>query len=152
MSKSRGEPRKYEKKPYESNCQKNDTSANIYMSMLMSPAWKDLTPKQQQLYVYCKAQKYAEKSKTHGEESYTMNRSKWCSLYELYAINNAKGFYRDMEALITHGFVDCVECGANTRTKSIYKLSSRWHNYDKPGYEVPLGVMTSAMRRKVFKP
>ena len=152
MSKREGKARPYEKKPYESDCAKSDTSANIYMSMLMSPAWMDLTPKQQQLYVYCKAQKYAEKRKSHGDESFTMNRSKWCNLYGLYASNNARGFYRDMEALIMHGLVDCVECGANTRTKSVYKLSSRWHDYGKPGYEVPLGVMTSAMRRKRLKP
>ena len=52
MSKREGKARPYEKKPYESDCAKSDTSANIYMSMLMSPAWMDLTPKQQQLYVY----------------------------------------------------------------------------------------------------
>jgi hypothetical protein len=38
-----------------------DVSANIYVSMLMSQAWHDLSLKQKELYLYCKAQYYGEK-------------------------------------------------------------------------------------------
>ena len=51
----------YQKKPFESNGASNDTSANLYMSMLLSDAWRALTAQQQRLYLYCKAQYYAEK-------------------------------------------------------------------------------------------
>jgi K+-transporting ATPase c subunit len=38
-----------------------DTSANIYTSMLLSTAWHNLSSKQKELYLYCKAQYYGEK-------------------------------------------------------------------------------------------
>lgn len=38
-----------------------DTSANIYESMLLSKAYKDLKTRQQQLYTICKAQYYGKR-------------------------------------------------------------------------------------------
>ena len=48
--------KKYEPKSFESDGNASDTSANIYMSMLMSYAWQQLSKNAQVLYVYCKAQ------------------------------------------------------------------------------------------------
>lgn len=139
----------YQKKPFESTGANNDTSANIYMSMLLSDAWKDLTAQQQRLYLYCKAQYYAEKRKPRDDIlCFTMNQSKWCGLYHLYEKTNAKGFYRDMEALIAHGFISCVECGAITRTKSIYQFSSKWQQYGTDTFTVLPSEMTIGMRKK----
>lgn len=126
----------YRPKSFESNGAKNDTSSNIYMSMLMSESWQKLTKNQQLLYVYCKAQYYAEKRKPKPQlvqlteeelcQCFTMNKSKWCGLYHLYKDGNQNGFIKDMKALIDLGFIDIVENGKNTRTKSIYKFSSKW--------------------------
>lgn len=139
----------YQKKVFESSGASNDTSANLYMSMLLSDAWKSLTAQQQRLYLYCKAQYYAEKQKPNGDPlCFTMNQSKWCGLYRLYEKSNAKGFYRDMAALIQAGFVSCIECGAATRTKSIYRFSSMWQKYGTPAFEVTPSEMTLSMRRK----
>lgn len=139
----------YQKKPFESSGASNDTSANLYMSMLLSDAWRALTAQQQRLYLYCKAQYYAEKQKPSSDPlRFTMNQSKWCSLYGLYEKSNAKGFYRDMAALIENGFVTCAECGAATRTKSIYRFSSMWQKYGTPDFEVSPAEMTLSMRRK----
>lgn len=139
----------YQKKPFESTGASNDTSSNIYTSMLLSDAWRSLTAQQQRLYLYCKAQYYAEKQKPNGDQlCFTMNQSKWCSLYGLYEKSNAKGFYRDMAALIENGFVTCAECGAATRTKSIYRFSSMWQQYGTPDFEVSPAEMTLSMRRK----
>ena len=139
----------YQKKTFESAGTSSDTSANVYMSMLLSSAWKDLTANQQRLYVYCKAQFYAEKRKPNSDPlCFTMNQTKWADLYELYQRNNAAGFYRDMSALIEHGFVSCVECGAVTRTKSIYKFSSMWQKWGSDAFEVTAADMTVSMRRK----
>ena len=52
---------KYEKKTFESDCSSSDVSANIYLSMLTSPAFMDLSNGQKVLYLYCKSQYYAEK-------------------------------------------------------------------------------------------
>lgn len=142
----------YVKKGFESTGGSSDTSANIYMSMLLSDAWRALTAHQQRLYLYCKAQYYAEKKKPRDDAlCFTMNQSKWCGLYGMYTKSNARSFYRDMTALIQYGFVICVECGASSRTKSIYRFSDAWQKYDAEhpsDFCVSPTNMTSSMRRK----
>ena len=129
---------KYKPKSFESTGVSSDTSANIYMSMLTSDSWRKLTKNQQLLYVYCKAQYYAEKRKPKPQVKqlsdeelalcFTMNKSKWCGLYQIYQDGNQNGFTKDMKALISNGFIELVENGKTTRTKSIYKLSNHWWN------------------------
>ena len=135
MSKSKT---KYKPKKFESTGVLSDTSSNIYMSMLMSDAWQSLTKNQQILYVYCKAQYYAEKRKPKpklvelDDEQlslcFTMNKSKWCNLYKIYKNGSQSSFVKDIKALVDNGFIDIVESGKNTRTKNIYRLSSEWQN------------------------
>lgn len=127
---------RYVPKTFESMGNSNDVSANIYMSMLMSKNWMALTKNQQVLYLYCKAQLYAEKRKpkpmiiqlSESEQNllFTMNRSKYVSLYKLYSEGNRQSFKKDMMALINLGFIELVEDNHNTRRKNIYKLSSLW--------------------------
>lgn len=118
-----------------------DTSANIYISMLQSNAWHNLTYKQKELYLYCKAQQFGEAKRKsehlteYEKESgldadiskrFTMNKSKWCDIYGLYNENTGRNFYRDMEALIINGLIKVVERGKITRTKNIYEYSEDW--------------------------
>lgn len=139
----------YQKQMFESTGTSSDTSANIYMSMLMSEAWMQLSGMQQRLYLYCKAQYYAEKQKPDNDRlCFTMNQAKWSKLYKLYKESNAKGFYRDMEALINHGFVKCVFKGAISRQKSVYQFSSMWQKYGTPEFAVTANDMTAGMSRK----
>lgn len=85
--------RRYIPKPFESMQTSSDVSANIYVSMLISDAWKALTDGAKCLYIYCKAQYYAEKKKpkpqtnnpiklTEDEQNrcFTMSKSKWKDL------------------------------------------------------------------------
>lgn len=147
----------YQKKTFESNLDTSDTSANIYHSMLMSPAWKDLRASAKTLYLCCKDQYY--QCKTHPVKddptTFFMNQSKWVVgneySYELYRKGNATAFYTDMRALIEHGFIDCVRSGANTREKSIYRLSSRWINYGTDAFVLDASVMTTVMSREYRK-
>ena len=139
----------YQKKSFESSGKTSDTSANIYESMVQSAAWMDISPLQRQLYVYCKMQYYGEKRKPNNDPlCFTMNQGKWSDKYGLYEKNNAKGFYRDMTALIDHGFIICAECGAATRTKSIYRYSDMWQKYGTAEFVVLPAQRTSAMNRK----
>lgn len=147
----------YQKKSFESTGVSSDTSANIYMSMLLSPAWKELTAQQKTLYLYCKAQFYGEKRRGEFvkvwpslkdqplDMLFTMNKSKWCSLYGLYSDNNQGGFIRDMTALIEKGFVSCAACGAEGRKKTVYQYSSMWQKYGTDGFEVLPNDKTTAM-------
>ena len=125
--------RAYVKRDFESTGASSDVSANLYASMLLSPAWRGLTASQQRLYTYCKLQLYGEKKKPKTEDYpdgnerfFTMNKLKWSKTYGLYRENNAAAFYRDMAALVDAGFVVVVESGRLTRTKSIYALSGAW--------------------------
>ena len=148
MGRFRKQP--YEKKRFESTGESNDTSANIYISMLMSKAWKELSAKQHELYLYCKAQYYAEKKKPikGNALSFTMNQAKWHGLYGLYNSSNFKAFYKDMSALIEYGFIRCLFCGSTTRTKSIYEFSNKWQKYGTPEFEILPSEMTNAMSKK----
>ena len=96
-------------------------------------------PQQQRLYLYCKAQYYAEKRKPLGDSlCFTMNQSKWSSLYGLYERSNARGFYRDMTALMDHGFVERLVSGRATRTKNIYRFSSAWTAFGTEDFKLPV--------------
>lgn len=127
--------KKYEPKSFESDGSSSDTSANIYMSMLMSYAWQQLSKNAQVLYVYCKAQYYAEKKKPKTEhrqlteqeqrQCFTMNKSKWQKLYKIYKSDNGQ-FNKDMKQLIDYGFVELLESGKNVRKKNTYMLSNKW--------------------------
>ena len=129
-----------------------DTSANIYMSMLTSDAWRELSAKQQVLYIYCKAQYYGEKTKATGNPlAFTMNQSKWRDLYGLYKKNDEKSFYRDIAALIEKGFIVCLESGATTRTKSIYAFSDKWRQYGTEAFKILPEEMTLPMLKKLHK-
>lgn len=129
---------KYKPKSFESTGISSDTSANIYMSMLLSNAWNKLTKNQQILYVYCKAQYYAEKRKpktmvielNENEQNlcFTMNKSKWCKMYGLYKDGGQGRFKKDMQALVDNGFIKEIENGRTSRTKSIYQFSNEWQN------------------------
>jgi len=144
---------KYIRKDFESTGSRSDTSANIYWSMLSSLAWKSLTAQQQLLYLYCKAQLYGQRNRPreHGKDCFYMNQAKWRDEFGLYKKGNENGFYRDMEALISKGFIKCVECGATTRTKSVYRYSSEWQRYGSEDFCVPSTDMTLSMRRKTLQ-
>lgn len=148
MAKLRKQP--YQKKDFESSGTPADVSANIYMSMLQSEAWKALSNSQRVLYLYCKSQYYAEKKKPKGDNfCFTMNQSKWCGLYGLYKKTNAKGFYRDMGALIEHGFIICVERGGMS-FKNIYQYSDLWQKYGKSDFIIlPTQKTTSLLHKRV---
>lgn len=125
---------KYIPKVFESTGEQADTSANIYHSMLVHPKFKALSKGAQLLYIYCKDQYYNEHpkpkpqsetlSEIERQRCFTMNQAKWRDTYELYT--NKAQFYKDMQQLIQAGFIDIVEYGKVTRTKSIYMLSDRW--------------------------
>lgn len=129
---------KYVPKSFESDGNHSDTSANIYMSMLMSESWRKLTKNQRLLYLYCKAQYYAEKRKPKPKVKqltpdelalcFTMNKNKYINLYGLYTENNHKMFKKDIQALIDNGFILEIENGKYTRTSNIYMFSSNWHH------------------------
>lgn len=138
----------YAKKPFESDLSSSDVFARLFKSMLVSDAWRDLTPQQRNLYVVCKLQMYDEKHKPNNDSrQFTMAQGKW-SFYGLYDKRNGSGFRRDMEALILHGFIRCVQNGANTRTKSVYAYSDQWRFWGTEAFHVTEQDYTLSMLHK----
>ena len=60
---------KYKKRSYESDQSSSDVSANIYYSMMISDAWKDLKPRAKEVYLAMKMQKYSQKRKPYSLEN-----------------------------------------------------------------------------------
>lgn len=119
--------RRYQPKDFESLANYNrDTSANIYYSMMTSEIFKSLTKQQQILYVYMKMRYYCSSHPGKINEQFYFNKHLWHDEYNLY--KNANSFYKDRDALVEKGFIDIVERGWNTRTKAIYRYSSRWQS------------------------
>lgn len=139
----------YVKKEYESTGFPNDTSSNIYHSMLISEAWKSLSAKQKELYVCCKDRKYQEKNHPDGDESlFYMNKYLWSEIYQIYSPSDGKGFQRDLRALISYGFIRCVKSGANTRTKSVYQFSAMWKKFGTKEFKIEWDDMNAGLARR----
>ena len=117
---------------------RTDTSANIFESMLLSPAWKSLNSKQQVLYLVCKAQFYGKRKPGRDfpdvetfqtDEAFYLN---WGSVqkYGLYKPTMSKNFYADMRALIDRGFIILLSSGKSHHQKNIYRFGARWREWD----------------------
>lgn len=149
----------YIPKPFESTIgSKRDTSANIYMSMLKSDAFMSLTSSQKVLYLYCKSQQYGTSTSERAKfelidklEYFTFSEHKWREQFKLYSKANRNKFYKDMNKLIEVGLIDCVHSGQSSRTKNIYKLSSRWLKYGTKDFEIPESVKSAAYRHQEAK-
>lgn len=116
--------KKYVPKAFESG-KAGDVSANIYASMIQSKAWSNLTNNARVLYLYMKLQYYGQKTIPDREqECFYFNKRMFTKVYQLY--KNVNQFYKDKKLLIDNGFIETVENGKTTRTKSIYRFSSKW--------------------------
>lgn len=121
-----------------------DSYASIYMSMLLSKSWANLSGKQKELYLFCKSQYYGQ---THTDPKkfytfkeleeginnidisnrFTMNKRKVVDTFHLYTESSySTHFYKDINKLIEEGFIEKLESGKSTRTSNIYKFSANW--------------------------
>lgn len=127
----------YTPKAFESTGVSNDTSANIYGSMLESAAFKDLSKNQRLLYVYMKKQYYG--TRKPGRDFPDMEQLQETDLfyfnialavkYGLYSRSNDRQFYADIKAIEQHGFIKTVSNGKVTKSRSIYKFSGDWKRW-----------------------
>lgn len=135
------EPHKYMKDP-------RGTFTGLYASQIQSPAFRDLSPRQQILFVHMRLQEH---TKDHppaefGPYTFYFPRKLWRDLLKLY--DHDERFYRDVDGLIEKGFVDCVSSGYLTKEKSVYRFSERWKVYGTDGYTVPANVRRMKVRPK----
>ncbi len=124
----------YTPKAFESTGISNDTSANIYGSMLESPAFKDLSKNQRLLYIYMKKQYYGtrkpgrdfpEIEELQGNDMFYFPLS-LAVKYKLYTRNNHTQFNNDIKAIEKYGFIKTVVNGKSQQIKSVYQFSNGW--------------------------
>lgn len=133
----------FECSPYE-----NKTFTRIFLNMINSPAFKDLSYRQQLLYFYMKIQFYQKDSKKpNGKHlQFYFNRGLYKNNLKLYS--NDEQFRKDRDALIEHGFIVCVQDGSNTRSKSVYQFSDLWQVYGSPNFKIDGMHKTLTLLRK----
>ena len=106
-----------------------DTTTNICVSMMRSPPFKDLTPRQRMLYIYAKSQFYG------GRAYFYLNHKLLTDVFGLYTKGNYRDLYRDIDALETHGFIERVtnvERKPTTETngmRTIFQYSDKWKSW-----------------------
>ena len=118
----------------------------LYDDLLDSPAFHDLSPKQKVLLIYCIRESHGAAMRENAPEGgkgdermFYMNRALRIH-HGLYAESDTRGFRRDMSALISHGFVDCLRSGYERRERSIFRLSARWNIWGTSDFTVPDNV------------
>lgn len=131
--------------------EQTDTTTLLTYSMLISGAFKDLTARQRMLYVYAKSQFYGARSRPKtdfpdievfkeykGQRYFYLNHKLLSDVYGLYPKSNHRDLYRDIAALIEHGFMEWYSepkaVNRSNHMRTIYRYSAEWKNW-KPGYE-----------------
>lgn len=102
-------------------------SVVIFAAMMESYAWSQLTNNARVLYLYMKLQLYGAKP-IEGRDSDCFYFNQALFMGKLYT--NKAQFRKDRDMLIKYGFIELVENGEFTRTKSIYKYSSKWKDFE----------------------
>lgn len=112
--------------------------AAFSQDMQQDSAWRALEARQRALYIeYCLMQKSALGSvnapgkdrpdvvQFQSNEAFYLN---WGMVKGsgLYGASNRNSFYKDIKTLIEAGFLECLSNGKPQRTKSVYRLSSKW--------------------------
>lgn len=113
---------------------RHESFAPMYHSQLVSPAYMELSDSAKALLTVCKDVRRFSLSRTQGGSypqapkddplCFYMNRA----LVKQYGSGwtSPNKFMRAMRELVLHGFVEVVEIGSTTRTKNIYRFSTKW--------------------------
>lgn len=118
----------------------------ITNSMMDSPAWRSLSSRDKDFYLYCSRWKHqAETRKESESDPQKYPRDRWTEGGDVrpsdFYINHAKAvayglikswndatLRRCIKSLVRHGFIDYVFSGKGG-TKSVFRMSDRWKNY-----------------------
>lgn len=140
MSRKKQQPRK----TWQRRAKSSGRFQCLYDDLLDSPAFHDLTARQKILLIYCRREAHGRAMAENGndERCFWMNKSLRCNVHELYKTSDTRAFEHDMASLISHGFVDLVRSGYETRTKSLYRLSGRWNHWGTKAFGTPEDVKT----------
>lgn len=138
-----GRKRGYDRKPFESakpGSSGHDRYVGLYDSMTDSPAWRDLSGNQRDLYRICKSQymkkgpakRYPDYKPYDRDEVFSLS---WTKADKEGAPQGESAFYRDMKILEKHGFITVLAHGGYKR-ETVYELSDQWRFWKKGAEKV----------------
>lgn len=115
-----------------------DTFARVSLSTMISPAFRDLTGMQVRLFLIAKIQEFAS-GKARPMVDFPNQGFTERYIYLNYGIvksygfykGDSKGFYRDVKALVDHGFLEVVSEQHYKGERKIYKLSGKWADWNE---------------------
>lgn len=105
----------------------------ICKDMQESKAWKELSLRQQGLYLHLKYKFTKYKNQDTNENDISIPKKEASKLY-----GDLRTFRKDIDELIEKGFIKQVIAGFNTRTANIYGFSDLWKNYGEKNFNIPL--------------
>ena len=119
---------------------RRDSFCRVFDSLLLSDAFKDLSPRQKVLLISMTSQRfghrkpervYPDNPSVHGEAFFFFS---WrdAQLYGLYPASCSSAFYKDMNVLIEHGFIKKTVSGKATHTRNILEFIPDWKNWNPP--------------------
>ena len=117
--------------PFESQ-HDNGSFTKISNDMLKSKAWKQLSLRQQGLYLYLKSKFTKYKNQDTNVDDISIPKSEASTLY-----GDLKTFRNDIDVLIDTGFIRQIKSGWNTRTANIYGFSDKWKLYGTDKFIIP---------------
>lgn len=135
-----------------------ETTAYKTMSMMLSEAHRDLSPRQRELLTVAYSQFFGARSRPcldfpevemfgecRGNKFIYLNKKLLVDVFGLYSENNNSSMYKDIEALVSHGFLDRLtpkkdgqkkdgqrpnitidENGQMKFSRSIFSFSDKW--------------------------
>lgn len=118
---------------FESNNQRYDFT-KICRDMQRSLAWKQLSLRQQGLYLHLKS-KFTVNSKTleNNQNNISIPTSEVKTLY-----GDNRTFIKDIDTLIDLGFIKQISSGVPTMSVNIYGFSTTWKYYGTDNFNIPI--------------
>jgi hypothetical protein len=116
----------------------NSPYARITRNMVNSPAWQELNPYEQTLYLHMKL-KYNGKPGSENNISFTYK--------EGTMLMSKPVFTRSMDKLIEVGLVDLFRHMPYSKLSNIYGFSDRWHEYGTPDFKEKLRPKRHSKRK-----
>ncbi len=131
---------------------KSNSFITISDDLLRSQAYKELSKNEVTLLMFCYEQEIRSEYERPPEFKGEHEREYF---YFPRALANQHGikpnrFSDYIDKLIDVGFIDCVRSGKSSRTKSIYRYSSRWIHYGSPNFQRPANCLTTSLVKKYY--
>lgn len=117
------------------SCKDKDTFGSIYESMVLSPAFIELSSREKVMYMLCRVQASSKTAKsciynhaTENEREYEKNAFVFPAKHMAkYGIDRSNG-NKLLKQLEEKGFIEKVECNKRQRKINVYRFSIGWKN------------------------